>query len=358
MRAKSMGLILVALACGLVATIGVSQVMKENAQTDAAPQSPIVVTVANLDIGDAIKPEQVKVEQWPQEKVPPGAITSLEEIEGKYARQYMFPGEPLLSGKLMDSNRDLDSAKIPPGYRVAAVKVDDESAVANLINPGDHVDVIAYIKARGEQGVQTQTILRNVRVFAVNSETSRGKEMADTDRIDAKTISLLVKPAQVQLVVLAEQLGKVELSLRHPDEKDRGDDVDGPTTITDLVQGRNSSDRGGAPAGGLTGILNTIVNPPVAPAQRGGETFEPTGQDEPFQMVVLTPQEATVWKWDDERQLPTLADETSNGPAAQAAPAEAAPALPVPALPGVAPTLPVPAAPATPTTASPFVGEA
>ena len=340
MRAKSMALILVALACGLVATIGVSQVMKENAQTDTVPLGDIVITTQNLDIGAPLNEENVKLEQWPMDRIPPGAIRSLEETEGKYAGQFMFPSEPLLAAKLMDSNVD-SSTKIEKGYRVAAVKVSEESAVANLIKPGDRVDVIAYIKSRGSGDSQrAKTFLRNIRVFAVNAETSRAIKVDGEDgNIDAKTVSLLVKPEQVQRIVLAEQLGKIELSLRHPD--DDTEDTADETSIEDFFGDSGSSSKN--PLGGMGSILSTVMSKPAPPSN----------EDEPFRMQVMTPDGFVTFKWEDEDKLPTMEDEQTYGATSASAPAGSPAAAPTPVElpPGLVP------APAPPQPSNPFVGD-
>ena len=350
MRAKSMALILVALACGLVATIGVSQVMKENSQSESIPLGPIVVTIANMDIGQSITPEAVKLEQWPMDRIPPGAVTALEDVEGKYARQYMFPGEPLLTGKLMDQNSDQEAIKIPPGFRVTAVKVDEESAVANLISPGDHVDVIAFIKPRSSTDTtRSKTILRDIRVFAVNSETSRAQDLGEEGRIDAKTVSLLVKPKQAQLVVLAEQLGKLELSLRHPDEQ--LEDLDETTTIDDLLgESSDGNDSSKKPSGNWLDLLKPAAEPSPEVAANA--------EDAPFEMVVMGPDQAVKWMWKDEEKLPELVEKTGEAakpevPAVTGAPAMQGSPLPPELAPG--PITPVPAPPAPD---SAFLGEA
>lgn len=312
--------------------------MKDKGQVEETPMGPIVVTIQNLDIGQAINQETVKVEQWPLEKIPPGAIIDLAELEGKYARQYMFPGEPLLAGKLMDSNKDNDAAKIPMGYRVAAVKVTEESAVANLINPGDRVDVIATVNGQTGRKKLTKTILTDVRVFAVNSETSRASEMSTEDRIDAKTVSLLVKPNQVQMIALAEQIGDLELSLRHPEEE-ASDEGTETLTIDALLGDDNGSNKSG-PKPKRGAIRDTLLSFMRPKPQTEAAPEEP--EEAPFQMQVLTPDHVSTWVWKDEAELPELVGDTSSAPAAAAPTVPAVPA--VPGLPG-APQPPVPSGP-------------
>ena len=279
MRPKSMVLILIALGCGLVATIGVSQVMKNRNGEKAEDTESVVLVIENIDLGQALTNEVVQLEQWPRDSIPTGAVRSLEEVEGKYARQYLYPGEPLLAEKMMDSSQD-DSARIEKGYRVKAVKVTDQSAVGNLIKPGDRVDVIAFLKSRDVVGERTKTILRNIRVFAVNSLTSRQSNTeGEEGAIDAKTVSLLVKPSQVQLLVLAEGLGRIELSLRHPNDP-KDDSTDEPTTLEALLGDNAKADVASdqKPTGLLPFFEDRDTTAPAESGRRGAAN--PNGGDD------------------------------------------------------------------------------
>ena len=84
---------------------------------------------------------------------------------------------------------------------------------------------------------ETRTILKNVTVFAVNERTQRDME-EEADATAAKTVSLLVKPSQVERVTLASELGKIKLSLRRSDD-DTEDNANG-ATLADLENGPSS----------------------------------------------------------------------------------------------------------------------
>lgn len=358
MRAKPMVLILIAMGCGLVATIGVSQVMKDGGN-EGPKLAPVVIVAAQINIGQPLTPELVKVEQMPENLIVPGTVTKIEDIDGKYAGQYMVPGEPLLVAKMTDSNRGQAAANIPAGYRVHAIKVDEHSAVGNLIAPGDWVDVIAYLRARGQEVDRTKTILRAIRVFAVNSVTGRTPSATEGDSaIDAKTISLLVKPDQVQMLVLAEQLGRVELSLRHPEEKLGEDGAQEDATLASLLgaKGNSGGAEGASWLSGLAELARGAESPDVAAVPVDAPI--PTAVGTPFQMEVMTPDGVATFQWNDEKRLPQLVSANEFGakpepelPLAPVAPAsDVGPALD---LGQPLPDLGLPAAPG----ASPFTRE-
>ena len=98
MRPKSMILIVIALGCGLIASIGISQVM-ESRVTDGPVETPmeeIFVATADIPLGQILAEEMVRLEEWPQDKVPEGAVRTMEDIDGRRTLTRLYPGEPIL----------------------------------------------------------------------------------------------------------------------------------------------------------------------------------------------------------------------------------------------------------------------
>ena len=81
MKPKSLLLLALAGGCGLVASIGISQVMDKNAQRGPALETaPIYVALHNINLGDPIDATMVSLMEWPKDKIPPGALTQIEDI--------------------------------------------------------------------------------------------------------------------------------------------------------------------------------------------------------------------------------------------------------------------------------------
>ena len=81
MRPKSLILLILALGCGLVAAIGINQVMANRATQNTAAvgeTTPIFVAVSDIGMGDPLTPQVLKLEEWPKGKVPPGAMDRLD----------------------------------------------------------------------------------------------------------------------------------------------------------------------------------------------------------------------------------------------------------------------------------------
>ena len=226
MRPKSIALLMLALACGLVASIGITEMLaRRNADPAGATGETQTIFVAMTDVGmgDLLTSQMLKLEQWPKGKIPAGAIARIEDIEGRRVRTRLYAGEPILENKLLGKGASEQgaSALIPKGYRVVPVRVDAYSGGSNLILPGDRVDVMVHLVRDPNRGIQetvTRTILQDAKVFGVNAVVDLEKEKDDKRSTNAKTISLLVTPDHAAKVMLAQQMGTIQLVMRSPED--------------------------------------------------------------------------------------------------------------------------------------------
>lgn len=215
---KQLILFIVALSCGLVAAIGVSQQMKKK-KVKVVPESTDEIYVAKKDvnINDELTEDNIMLAEWPKSRIPPGTTNDFRELKDRFARTRMYKGEPILKAKLMDSNGG-KSTTIPAGYRVMSVGVTMDSSVTGLVQPGDRVDVLVFLRKTQEiSTTRTKTILQDITVFAVDAETERCLDVKMEPR-SLRTVSLLVRPEQAETIMLASQLGELSLTLRRPND--------------------------------------------------------------------------------------------------------------------------------------------
>ena len=195
--------------------------------------------------------------------------------------------------------------RIPRGYRALPVRVTMESGGSGLIHPGDHVDVLLFMTASGSvTETSVKTILRDIRVFAVNEQVDRQTDRDDGSAILAKTVTLLVKPDQVERLNLATHVGRLSLSLRRADD-DSDDDTEGATVAdldsagsTDESEDSSSShtsttestaSAGESQSGGLLGIIDSMRAQPA-------ESTDNFGRD--VIMDIHTPEGINRFSWD------------------------------------------------------------
>lgn len=302
MRAKSLILIFIALGCGLVASIGISQVVDRGGEKIAVETEPILVALTDMDINTKLDALNVKLEEWPKAKIPEGALRSLDALKDKgYARQRFYKGEPILDAKLV-SDKDGPSIRIPEGKRAIPVKLEQDTVIG-LISPGDRVDVLVFVRKSNEiPFTGSITILRNCIVFAVGRDIERAVDK-DGKQVDAKTVSLIVSPEEAERLSIASELGKMRLSLRRPDESNETTE-DSKTTLEELIQSRATDSSTPAPKPAESpNFLDVLKNVGKQPEPQAAPPAAAPPRPR-IEMILLTPDGVTKFHWEDPTQLP------------------------------------------------------
>lgn len=311
MKMKSLILIFIALGCGLVASIGISQVMgRPGLGGGQMEMEQILVALTDIDIGAKLDAQNVKLEDWPKAKVPEGAVRKLEDAKDKYANARFYKGEPLHVNRISDTAGGSKAPLIPPGYRVMPVKV-DEDTVMKAITPGDRVDVMVFLRKSDEiSETAAYTILKNVRVFAVNTSTERSSDSKGQEG-NFRTVSLLVKPDHAQDLVVAGQVGRINLTLRRPDEQDEleGEEV---TPISEILGGKAKVASDPAPPANFPETFEGLLQGTQSAAQ-------PLVAAKPaeFKMILFGPTGVKEYQWMSRDELPIEATVMGGAPAAQ-----------------------------------------
>ena len=217
MKMKSMMLLLVAAGFGLVAMLGVMQVL--NGKRSDEPMVRVAVAKVDIPAGMPLDDERVGFTDFPQSKVPSGAVTTKDELAGKCLISRAVPGEILMSAKLGGAEAITASHQIPKGMRVATVSVNTTKSHSGLIRPTDRVDVVCTYEVPNpltrRKSTYVKTVLEFIEVFAVDNMRANREGEVDTT---VKNVSLLVDPEQFQLLEAAQGIGELNLSLRNRED--------------------------------------------------------------------------------------------------------------------------------------------
>ncbi|HEX4415120.1 MAG TPA: Flp pilus assembly protein CpaB [Lacipirellulaceae bacterium] len=327
MRPKSLLLLGLALGCGLVASIGISQVMDRNANGNAKLETvPIYVALHNINLGDPIDSAVISLQEWPKDKVPHGAISKLEDLDGRRPRTAIIEGEPILEGKLLAPGQIADPIRsIQKGMRLKTIAVDAEKSAAGLLGPGDRVDVQLFVRKDARSGVEvakSKIILQNIRVFAVDQTVQRSADGSEEKKV-AKTVSLMLTPEQASKLSLAEQIGELSLIPRNPDDDEAADWTE--YTVDDLmaVGEKNSRQK-------EQGITETKPAEPTheAPAEAKPNVVvaPPKPAKEPFRMEIVEAQGVREVLFDGDTGRVIQPSGDKGAPAGPTLPASAKPA--------------------------------
>ncbi|MCP3410260.1 Flp pilus assembly protein CpaB [Bradyrhizobium sp. CCGB01] len=205
--------------------------------TDTGPSAPATVgyfvAARPLPKGTLAREEDFTIRSVPPDRVPTGVIVETPEskvgLPGSLVRRFVEAGSPVtLQDILRPRDRGFLASVLAPDSRAISIKVDEESGVSGLIRPGDHVDVVltqVFEKADPARRALSETVLRNVRVIAIDQEiTEGGRGISVVAGRLAQTVSLELTQDQVKRVTVAKQLGTLSLAVRAAvDQWDKGD---------------------------------------------------------------------------------------------------------------------------------------
>jgi pilus assembly protein CpaB len=221
-RSRIIVLAIAAVAAGAVALLARSLLGGGTQQTAAAPapqvvMSEVLVAANQLSPGSKLTPASVRWQDWPRGSVDPSFITHdaapdiLKFVERTVVRAPMMAGEPLTTTKIVHGDAaGYMSAQLMPGMRAVSISISADTGAGGFILPNDRVDVLCTSQIGETHKAQTTTILKNVRVLAVD-QTADSK---DTKSVVARTATLELSPEQVELVEREKAAGTLSLALR------------------------------------------------------------------------------------------------------------------------------------------------
>jgi pilus assembly protein CpaB len=214
MAQRRYSLILVAaLAVAAAATFVVNRALNAARTENEIQMQPIIVAAEDVPEGASLTRESLREENWPSTTVPDGAFSSIDSAMGRVARVPIYVGEPIIPGRLAPVGTGPGlQAKVTPGKRAMAVKIDDVAGLSGLIQPNSRVDVLVTIRAAQDQSSQVAKLfMENMRVLAVGTVVTSGP---DNRPINATTATLEVIPEEAERLALAMREGSIQLVLR------------------------------------------------------------------------------------------------------------------------------------------------
>lgn len=228
MKSKSMILMFVSLGFGLIAAIGISQVMGKNqgSSEPAKKMTAVLVAVDHLDLHAKLNAENVKIDHWPSEIVPEEAALDLAEIEEMAVTTRVAKGMPILRKDLI-AVANIKRLPIPPGFKAVAIKVSADDTLNGLLRPGDRVDVIGVFKTRieGQSVSVSKTFLKNIQIFSVDdSFNNEGPREAGNSKKNS-IVGVLLNERQSEHLVLVQKVAQLKLALRG-NSSDNDEDTD------------------------------------------------------------------------------------------------------------------------------------
>ncbi len=228
---------LIVLAVALLAGVGaVLLAFRWLSNQSSSNVSRVAVAAVEINLGQRIASDMVKLVDWPSDSVPVGSISEAGTLDGRVARSGMQRGEPILEAKLAPKGTQGGlSAVIGEGRRAITVRVNDVIGVAGFALPGNYVDIIVNTHRDRESGGNrdqaiSKIVLEKIMVLAVAQEVSRD----ETKPRVVNAVTLEVTPEQAEKIDLARSVGTLSLVLRN--QIDPGDVTTVGVTKETLLQ--------------------------------------------------------------------------------------------------------------------------
>ena len=234
--------LLVALLAAAVAYAALNQATQvQTGAPGAAPQVEVVVAARAVPVRAVLTAEDLQLKQMPVSAVPEGALREIGEAEGKVTLVDLFPGEVLLSQRLVDPNVASASG------RLALVVAADEVLIAfpagdrltqtGVLKPGDHVDLLVSLEIATDRGPglgvagagdqaeadqQTFTVIQNLTIAAI---VGQAVDEAGAQTGEPSALLFTVSPQDALVLKYLVDAGAVaDLVLRAPG-------AEGPYTV-------------------------------------------------------------------------------------------------------------------------------
>ncbi len=216
--------------------------LKAKPETDAERMS-VFVAVRDLTPKHKITEGDIKEERVLKEYLNVKAVRDRSEILGRLVKDTIMEGEQILKDRLVSDGETNLVYNVPDGKRAVSINVNEQIGVANLVRPGDYVDIIASfekeeVEDKYNKIVYPRTskiVLQNLLVLASGQEQMiAGDKTAEMP----KTVTLAVTPGEAEKLVFITEYATVRMILR-PVGDNSAVKTEG-VTRNDLVTGKDS----------------------------------------------------------------------------------------------------------------------
>lgn len=195
-------------------------VVEKGEPAPTIPLTEVLVVSGDVPMGAGIG-DQLAWQEWPSAGVNEHFISrqvepdALEKLRAGIARVPIYAGEPLRRSKLVGEGQSFMSSILPSGRRAIATQISADTSAGGFILPNDYVDVIMTRRSEsgGASGFITETILKNIKVLAIDQTIQEDEEGKKVKVGETATLELTAQQAEI-ITVARQMADRLTLALR------------------------------------------------------------------------------------------------------------------------------------------------
>ncbi len=197
------------------------RIAHRQAQLEAQYQ-PVRAVVASSDLppGTFLGADTVSVREVPKAFLHSEAVLADDfgSIAGRMLARSVKQGETVLLSHIAQDAAAGFSSQIKAGMRALTFPVDDESSISGMLSPGDRIDIFFTTTSNNE--TVTMPLLYDVPVIATGIRTKGNASYVDEKQptTQYQTVTVSVKPEEAAKITLAQDAGKITVTLRQSDD--------------------------------------------------------------------------------------------------------------------------------------------
>jgi pilus assembly protein CpaB len=195
----------------------------ELAKENAAPVPTLRLPVAArpLEPGALLSSSDYVLKDFPLDLVPSTAISNTAGLENKILVQPIGQGETFRSSQFLGGSGAAISQQLKQGQVLFAFPIVDLLSQSNLVQDGDHVDLLLTVQKKGPNGEDigkaTAITLQNIEIFKV----LRPQATEDEKQPKATALLFSLKPEDAVTVKFVKDVGgTIDFTLRSPLDQD------------------------------------------------------------------------------------------------------------------------------------------
>lgn len=213
------GTVGLALGAGLSAALLAFLLVRGRLSAAPAPALiSVVVAARDIPARTRLSASWLRVRQATPADLPDGSAATVSEMMGKVTTEPIRAGAAVTRQAVTAPSAALGMAfALPPSLRAMTIALDPADGADQFARPGDHVDILATDEP-GSGPAEARTVLQNIRLLAVGTETSPDS-LPSAAAPGPAHVTVAVLPDQAQALALASARGKLHLSLRAADDE-------------------------------------------------------------------------------------------------------------------------------------------